>query len=125
MTFARVRDKISGTVADKTVKSYTLIKHRYELLAYVDEQGNEVEGPESSPEPQKKRSEVVRPAAPKLDQEQIAAKRAEMELLNQQAIEQAQSKAPVEIHDEPVTEELIEQESKPQPKKRGPKPKVK
>lgn len=47
MVQVKVRDKITSVERVVTQKAYSLIKKRYEVLGYVDEEGNEVDGPQA------------------------------------------------------------------------------
>lgn len=92
MTYARVKDKINGNERRVTVKAYNLIPGRYQLLGYEDEEGNPVEGQQVAVKTQKKSAVVERvvnnPPARMTDEER-AAKKAEMQAMNQAAIDKA------------------------------------
>lgn len=127
MVFAKVRDKRTGLERKTTPKAYSIIPNRYDLLGYEDEKGNPVDGPEEKVKTvQKKRNpESVAPVA-KLTQEERDAKRAELDAMNQQAIDRAQ-KAAEEKKEESKTGKLpmnhpdvIAQKKRNKP---GPKPK--
>jgi hypothetical protein len=110
----KVFDPKSNVERIVTEKAYNILKKRYQFLSYVDESGAETEGVPIQTKVQKKSVEAAPPAAAKITvqpviktPEGIAAKKAELEALNQAAIQKA--------------EEQAEQKER---KKPGPKPKI-
>lgn len=115
-------------VFDKTLKqervvqekAYKILHKRYQLLSYLDSDGNETEAPVPVVAQKKSQEKSVDPVEFKpqitvLKQiktpEEINAKKAELEALNQQAIQKAA--------DEQAAKEEIKERKKP-----GPKPKI-
>lgn len=109
---------------DRTVqeKAYKILQKRYQFISYVDEEGNAVEG---EPVVQQKKSQVKSAApveakpritvVPQLKSpEEIAAKKAELQALNQEAIQKAE--------DEQAEKEIKEVKQRQKP---GPKPHAK
>lgn len=105
---------------DRTVqeKAFKILQKRYQFISYVDEEGNAVDG---EPAVQQKKSVVksvnpveVKPritVAPQLKSpEEIAAKKAELQALNQDVIQKAAEQAEKEEIKE------VKQRQKPGPK---------
>lgn len=97
-------------------KAYLLLKNRMTFISYQDEDGNEVEGTPQGLVVQKKSvKEDAPPAESKIvvrTPQDIAAKKAELEALNQAAIQKAAEK-------EQPKEQPVKVRQKP-----GPKPKI-
>lgn len=99
-TTVRVKNKKTGLDRDITYKSFSLLPKLYTALAFYDSEGNEVEDPRLTPKTstvKKKPVEAVvaekrPPGRPKMTDEERAAKKAELERLNKEAIEKAQNK---------------------------------
>lgn len=98
-TTVRVISKKTGFEREVSYKAYTLIPNSYKVLAFLDAEGNEVPDPKLTPKAatvKKKPVEVVadkKPVGrPKMTDEERAAKKAELERLNQEAIEKAKNK---------------------------------
>lgn len=113
MVYAHVINRKTGLERKNvSVAAYELAKRKYDLKGYVDENGNPVDGPGPNgiAPPQKKREEAAAPVVvkPKLTAEEIAAKKAEIEAVNQKAIDAAVAEADPEVKEK---------------KKPGPKPK--
>lgn len=92
---AKVRDIKTGQEKPVAVKAYELLKNRYQLLGYVEDDGvTPVEGMSvSQPVAKTKKKEVAGPVVvSKLTPEDIEAKKAEIALLNQAAINAAKGK---------------------------------
>lgn len=104
-------------------KAYKILQKRYQFISYVDDEGNAVDG-EPAPVQKKSVAKVVDPVevkpritiAPQLKSpEEIAAKKAELESLNKEAIQK-------------VADEAAEKQEKTEVKTRkkpGPKPHAK
>lgn len=82
---ARVEDVKTGSQRLVQPKAYSLIPKRYVLLGYEDENGNPVDGPSVQVKSvvQKKSAPHVVSERLKLSSEEIAAKRAEFEQMNE------------------------------------------
>lgn len=102
-TDVRVRDRKTGVERNVKLKAYQLIPHRYEVLAFLDEAGNEVENPATKksvvPVKKKEAAEPVAaepkrsPGRPRMTEEQRAAKRQELDRMNAEAIEKVKENA--------------------------------
>lgn len=122
----KVRDR--KTLVERTVtkKAYEIIPHRYDFLGYVDEDGNPIENGQA---PQLKtvqkkteaksavHAEAKIEVRPVLTKEEIEHKRAEMDQMNQDAIQNAIKEAPAH---QQITQPEVKVRRKP-----GPKPKEK
>lgn len=94
MVFAKVRDKRTGLERTTTPKAYSIIPNRYDLLGYEDEEGNPVDGPEVKTVQKKRSPESVGSVArPVITQEERDAKRAELNAMNQEAMDRAKKNA--------------------------------
>lgn len=102
------------------LKAAKILHKRYQILAYLDSDGNETEAPVPVVAQKKSQAKSVDPVEVKpqitvLKQiktpEEINAKKAELEALNQQAIQKAA--------DEQAAKKEIKERKKP-----GPKPKI-
>ena len=122
MTYARVKDKVNGNERRVTVKAYNLIQNRYQLLGYEDEEGNTVEGPQAAVKAQKKSVAVVERVVSnppvKMTDEERAAKRAELQALNQSVIDKtlAEQKAKKDAEEAEKPVEKVRQKPGPKPK---------
>jgi hypothetical protein len=100
-------------------KAYKILQKRYQFISYVDEEGNAIDGEpqvvqkksvEKSAAPAEAKPRIV--IAPQLKSpEEIEAKKAELQALNQEAIQKAE-------------EEQAEKAEIKERKKPGPKPKA-
>lgn len=91
---ARVRDLRTGSERLVMPKAYSLIPKRYELLGYEDENGNPVDFPAKVVRAQKKSAApAVVSERTRMTPEEIAAKRAEFEQMNDDAREKARLEA--------------------------------
>jgi hypothetical protein len=96
---ARVRDKKTNIERTITYKSYSLIKHRYELLGYLNEDGTPSNGPAGAVQQnsvqnsvQKKRN--VEPAV--VERVKPTLTRADLDRMNREAMEKAIAKIEAE-----------------------------
>lgn len=116
----RVLDKTLNAERKVELKAAKILHKRYQILSYLDDDGNDTEAP--VPVVAQKKSQAksvdrveVKPQITVLRQikspEEINAKKAELQALNQQAIQKAA--------DEQAAKEEIKERKKP-----GPKPKV-
>lgn len=92
---AKVRDKLRNIERTTTAKAYSLIPHRYELLGWLNDDGTPADSGPSSKElnlgVEKKRNVVARPAEVSI--EHPAVTRADLDKMNQDAIDKAKKKA--------------------------------
>lgn len=125
----KVRDRKTGNERTVTKKAYEIIPHRYDFLGYVDEDGNPIENgqaPQIKTVQKKTQEKSAVPAEAKIEvrpvltKEDIEQKRAEMDQMNQNAIQNA-------IKEAPIPQQIPEQAPQPEVKTRrkpGPKPKT-
>lgn len=95
MTYAHVRDRKTGAERKNlTIRAYTLASRKYDLLGYVDEKGNPIEGPSTSRAVAPAQKKSVGPVVVnKLTPEEIEEKKAQLQALNQKSIDDAAKKA--------------------------------
>lgn len=99
----RVKNKKTGIERTVEYKAYKLFPHIYTPLAFVDENGNEVPEPTGNsvvktvkknvPAPPVVNNVKRGPGRPAMTEEQKAAKRAELEAMNQAAIEKVRKES--------------------------------
>jgi len=83
--YAKVKDRRTGVLKTVMAKAYQLIPHRYDLLGYIDEDGNPVDGPTQTPFVVKKSpARAVAPAATK-----AKLTREDLERMNAEAMDRA------------------------------------
>lgn len=95
MVFAKVRDKKTQLERTVTAKSYGILgEKRYTLLGYEDEEGNEVSGPNvQTKAATKTQKKSVEPAPAKIEVKDLKPKmtRADLDAMNQDAIDRAKA----------------------------------
>jgi hypothetical protein len=107
----KVYDRILKYERKVTEKAFSILPKRYQFITYLDSQGNPVESKAQAQRIVKKKDAQTVEARPQFaTPEEIAAKRAELAQMNQDAIEKAKEQA----------EEKVEIKER---KKPGPKPK--
>lgn len=104
-TYVKVRDKKTGIEREITKKAYSILPKRYQLLGDVESPNSKTSAPNGKRVAQPAGAEVKRPQT----EEEIQAKRDELNAMNQAAIDKAEAKS----------EEGIKVRRKP-----GPKPKT-
>jgi len=82
--YAKVKDRRTGVLKTVMAKAYQLIPHRYDLLGYIDEDGNPVEVAAPTPHVKKSLARAVAPAAAK-----AKLTREDLERMNAEAMERA------------------------------------
>jgi len=82
--YAKVKDRRTGVLKTVMAKAYQLIPHRYDLLGYIDEDGNPVEVAAPTPHVKKSPARAVAPAATK-----AKLTREDLERMNAEAMERA------------------------------------
>lgn len=120
MTYAHVIYKKTGLERKVTPKAYQLLKNQYTLLGYVDENGNQVDGPQEQVTAVRTQKKSVAPVASEprkqMSAEEIEAKKAELQEMNRQAIQKAKEEQAKQEAAKIAT--AVKQHQKP-----GPKPK--
>lgn len=115
----KVRDRKTNLERTVTKKAYEIIPHRYDFLGYLDDNGNVIEGqaPQVRTIQKKTQEKSVEPVAAKIEvrpvltSDEIEQKRAEMDAMNQEAI-QSRTK-------ETVIQPEVKARRKPGPKPRN------
>jgi hypothetical protein len=116
----KVFDKTLKAEREVELKAAKILHKRYDILSYIDADGNETEAPAPVVVQKKSQAKSVEPVEVKpqitvLKQiktpEEITAKKAELEALNHEAIQKA-------------TAEYAESQEIKERKKPGPKPKI-
>lgn len=132
MVFAHVKNKKTGIERKVTVKSYQLFPGIYNLIGYVDEDGNSVAGHTvvTKAKTVQKKSVEHAVSRPKMTPEEIEEKKAELRAMNEAAIKKAldeqeekqllQNPELQSLNDQNIAETIVKERKKP-----GPKPKVK
>ena len=82
--YAKVKDRRTGVLKTVMAKAYQLIPHRYDLLGYIDEDGNPVEVAAPTPHVKKSPARAVAPAATK-----AKLTREDLDRMNAEAMERA------------------------------------
>lgn len=123
MALAKVRDKKTLIERTITAKNYSILgEKRYALLAWVDEEGNEVDGPNVPTRVKTTQKKSVEPVQAKIEVRDIKPKltREDLDAMNQAAMDKA---AEVVENDGKLPMNhpaVIEQKKRNKP---GPKPK--
>jgi len=127
MVFAHVINKKTGVERKNvTLKSYQAFPKIYDLVGYVDENGESVEAP-SQPERKsvQKKSEAVVVSRHKMSPEELELKKAELRAMNEASIKRALDE---QAKNAPMTgpeHNLVFSPEVKERKKPGPKPKIK
>jgi hypothetical protein len=134
MTLAHVRDVKTGVERTVQPKAYQLIPKRYTLLGWVNENMEPVEGPEVKKKTVTVQKKSVEPAVSKpfvkMTPEELEAKKAELRVMNEKAIQKAlDEQAEKELLQKPELQSLNDQNTAEtivkERKKPGPKPRIK